>query len=92
MKRRAAPANPGPHRNHPQRSKWGHWQNVQTFVGTVSGTRAFAVSEQPPPQKYGYPCLACNQRIPTFSKRIPIKGPDKRLLGFRHAGCSLAKT
>jgi len=48
--------------------------------------------DKPPPQKFGVPCLCCRQRITPFSKRLPVKNAEKKLVGFRHAGCSLAKT
>jgi hypothetical protein len=47
---------------------------------------------KPPPQKFGHPCLACRQWITPLSVRIPVKNAAKKLVGFRHAGCSLAKT
>ena len=61
---------------------------------------------KPPPQKFGVQCLACRQRIKPLHVRIPVKVRPKvpqgdgktyslgslKLVGFRHAGCSLAKT
>jgi hypothetical protein len=61
---------------------------------------------KPPPQKFGHQCLGCHQRIKPLTVRIPVKVRPKvpqgdgksysheslKLVGFRHAGCSLAKT
>lgn len=48
--------------------------------------------DKPPQQKYGRPCLACKQRIVPLSKRLPVKDEARRVIGWRHWGCSLPKS
>ena len=58
-------------------------------VRRLAGARM--TEEKPPSPKSGRPCLACNQRIVVFSKRLPVRDANKQVVGWRHWGCSLPK-